>query len=257
MPTLVQNTATHEEKLVALTDEVEALRRQLRHAQRLAAVGTMAAMVAHEFNNILTPIINYAQLAKSNPAMVKKAITRASEGGLRASEICKALLGLTREQSGEACEENLANLIEEVLAAMARPPQRDNIELVMDVPKDMTIITRRCELQQVFLNLIINARTVLLKKAGPRRIEFTVHQEGSALAVDVCDNGAGIAPEIIDRIFEPFFSTLPESEDQSDGHGLGLAICREILSSMDGQITVASTPAEGATFTVRLPLAAA
>ena len=257
MPTVAQKPETHEDKVAALTAEVEALRRQLRHTQRLAAVGTMTAMVAHEFNNILTPIINYAQLAKSNPAMTEKAIARAFEGGERASEICNALLGLTRDQPIVLREENLADLIDEVLAAMARPPQRDNIELVMNIPRDLTIVTRRRELQQVFLNLIINARAALLKKPGPRRIEFDAGPDGTVLAIDVRDNGPGIDPAIIDQIFEPFFSTCPESEDQSEGHGLGLAICREILSSMGGEITVAPTSAQGATFTVRLPLAAA
>ncbi len=82
-------------KVKELQAQVDALRGELRRAQRLAAVGTMTAMVAHEFNNILTPIINYAQLAKNNPKMVPKAIARASEGGLRATEICKAILYVT------------------------------------------------------------------------------------------------------------------------------------------------------------------
>ena len=245
---------THQDKLNRLTAEVDSLRHELRHAQRLAAVGTMTAMVAHEFNNILTPIINYAQLAKSNPRMVDKAIDRASEGGQRATEICKAILGITRDQSAQAREQDMTDLVGEVLSAMARPPRRDGIDLVVTIPAGMTLHTRKRELQQILLNLVMNARTAVLAKPVPRRIELSASRTDDHILIRVSDNGVGIAPELLEKVFEPFFTTSADTPDDSGGHGLGLAICRDIIGSLGGQITLSSTVGQGATFTLRMPV---
>jgi len=244
---------SHREQLDKLRAEVEVLREQLRCAQRLATVGTMTAMVAHEFNNILTPIINYAQLARKNPAMVPKAIARAEDGGQRASHICKAILGMTREQAGPVGQVNLAELISETLAAMARDPGKDGIDLVLQAPGDLNIRTRRVELQQVLLNLIINARTAVLPKPPPRRIEIRAARAGRRVVIRVSDNGIGIPPENLDRIFQPFFSTKRPAEGDSGGHGLGLAICRDIAGSLGGTISVVSAVGKGTTFTLTVP----
>ena len=246
-------TEKHEDELARLNDEVRSLRRELRRDQRLATVGTMTAMVAHEFNNILTPIISYAQMARKNPRMVEKAITRASEGGLRATEICKAILGMTSDGPARPTEEQLAPLITEILAVMGREPAQDGIDLVIDIPRNFTVTTCRLEMQQVLLNLVINARTAVLAGSGPRRIEISVTRDAGNITLRVSDSGVGVAPELIDRIFDPFFTTNGHDGADSKGHGLGLAICKEIINSMGGDITVASTPGQGATFTIRLP----
>ena len=158
-------TQTYPQQLATLNAEVASLREQLRRAQRLAAVGTMTAMVAHEFNNILTPIINYARMARTNPKFTGKAIDRAADGGERATNICKAILGLTGQET-QAGPVSVAELICETLAAMGREPAKDGIELVLAAPPDLTICTRRVELGQVLLNLVINARAAVLAKAG-------------------------------------------------------------------------------------------
>ncbi len=214
----------------------------------------MMAMAAHEFNNILTPIISYAQLARKNPALVQKAIARAADGGLRASNICRAILDMTCKTNNEPSETNLAELVPETLAVMARDPGKDSIELVFQAPGDLTIITRRAELQQVILNLVMNARAAVMEKEGPRTIGISIERQGRDVVLSVADNGVGIPPENIERIFEPFFTTKNSPEGESCGYGLGLAICREIVTEeMGGQIAVESTPGKGTTFTVRLP----
>ena len=242
----------HADQLARLTAEVEALRRELRRTQRLATVGTMTAMVAHEFNNILTPIINYAQLAQTNPKMVEKAIARASEGGLRATEICKAILDITRDQPPDPTEENMSDLVREALAAMGRDPSKDGIDMVVDIPEDLTLTTRRLELQQVVLNLVVNARTAVLARPTPRRIQLRAKTSRKHIIFYVSDNGVGIAPENMKKVFEPFFTTNDGTESERHGHGLGLAICREIIDALNGAITLTSTPGEGTTFTIRL-----
>lgn len=246
-------TESYPEQLARLEAEVEALRHQLRRAQRLATVGTMTAMVVHEFNNILTPIINYAQLARKNPAMVDKAISSAADGGKRACTICKAILGMTRAGDAEPVETSLAELVHETLAVMGRELHRDGIDLRLEIPADLTITTHRIELQQVLLNLLINARTAVLSQDGPRRIEMSAEHRKQNVIIRLSDSGEGIPPENLEKIFEPFFTTKGSTDDDSRGHGLGLAMCREIITGMGGRISVQSTQRKGTTFTLHLP----
>lgn len=252
---MVQETAseTHEQQLSRLKAEVEALRNQLRQAQRLATVGTMTAMVAHEFNNILTPIINYAQMARTNPSLMAKAVARAADGGRRASDICQAILGMTRGQDRQNRTVRMADVVAMTLSAMAREPRKDCIELALDIPPTLEISTRPVELQQVLLNMLVNARAAVLAKQGLRRIELSARRQDDAVTIRIADNGVGIAPENLQRIFQPFFSTKDPAVDSSQGFGLGLAICNEIIRDMQGHISVESAPGEGTTFTIRIP----
>ena len=245
---------THPEQLERLRTEVEALRDQLRHAQRLAAVGTMTAMVAHEFNNILTPIINYAHMAQSNPALTTKAITRAAEGSERATSICKAILDVAGRDDSEAKPVELGPLVEETLAAMARDPAKDGILVEANVPKGLTVKVRRVELQQVLLNLLMNAREAVLAGKRARRIEIHARRRQGRVRVRIADTGCGIAPEHLERIFQPFFSTRQDQDGDRCGRGLGLTICREIIDGMGGDISAESTVGEGTTFMIRLPV---
>jgi signal transduction histidine kinase len=245
--------ATHSERLEQLIAENQALRQQLVRSQRLAALGTMSAMVAHEFNNILTPIISYAQMAQRNPSMTAKALDRAFDGGQRATDICRAILGLARDEQAEPVRVNLGQLISDTLLAIGRDPKRDAIEIVVRTPADLAIVTRKVELQQVLMNLLLNARSAVLAKGAPRRIEISASTAGSDTVIHVSDNGVGIPRENVKRIFEPFFTTRPSQDGKPEGHGLGLTVCREIVQSLKGEIFVQSTPGCGATFTVILP----
>ena len=245
--------ATHSERLDHLAAENQSLRQQLVRSQRLAALGTMSAMVAHEFNNILTPIISYAQMAQRNPSMTAKALGRAFDGGLRATDICRAILGLARQEAGEPVRVNLCQLITDTLLAIGRDPKRDAIEIILRTPADMSIVTRKVELQQVLMNLLLNARAAVLEKSAPRRIEISAAPAGLEVVIRVSDNGVGIPRENLKRIFEPFFTTKPIPDGKPGGHGLGLAICRDIVLSLKGEITVESTPGSGSTFTLLLP----
>ncbi len=243
----------HEQKLENLQAEVEALKEQLRRSQRLATVGTMTAMVAHEFNNILTPIINYAQLARSNPDLIEKAISRAADGGQRATNICNAILNMTRNAPTEPVEINIKELISDTISAMARDPKSDAIELTIDSPDDLVITTRRVELQQVLLNLLINARAAVLAKNGPRSINISATKTKGSIEVCISDNGIGIGPENLKKIFQPFFTTKASETGDSKGSGLGLAVCKEILTALRGDIDVESKPDQGTTFIINLP----
>ncbi|MDY7010680.1 MAG: HAMP domain-containing sensor histidine kinase [Planctomycetota bacterium] len=235
------------------TDQLEAqvrsLQEQLVCAQRLATMGTMSAMVAHEFNNILTPIYNYARLAAGGDEKMRdKAIRHALEGSTRAAAICRALLDLTRTEAQTPRKVSLAELLNETLAAMARDFSKDGIRLVTKVPSRLTVTTRPAELKQVLLNLLLNARAAVMDKGRGQSISISADRSNGSVILRVADTGVGIPPEIKKRIFEPFFTTR-----NGTGSGLGLAVCRQIIRSMKGRLTVRSQQGKGTVFTVSLP----
>jgi len=241
----------HQRQLSDLKRQVDVLRDQLRRAQQLATMGTMTAMVAHEFNNILTPIINYAQLASVNPSFAPKAVAKAADGGKRAAQICQAILGLTSNTPDEPTSEDLREIVAQTISAMAREPAKDAINLIVDIPDNLEIITRRVELQQVILNLIMNARHAVMQTHGTRSISIRARQQGDETVIQVEDNGNGIPKANLRKIFEPFFSTKKDATE--GGSGLGLAICRQIVRGLGGKIDVESTLNESTTFTIHLP----
>jgi len=228
------------------------LREQLAHLQRLATVGTMTAMVAHEFNNILTPMLNYAHLAREADADDRRlgatAIRRAVEGAARATTICKALLDLTGPAPEAKRKVCLAQVVNETLEAMARDPAKDGIRLIKSVPPALTVRARPTELKQVLLNLLLNARAAVLEKGGDKNISISAARSGDNILIRVADTGVGIAPENLTRIFEPFFTTRNGS-----GTGLGLPVCRRIIKSMNGRLSVRSQRGKGTVFTISLP----
>jgi len=242
------------EQLERLKRENSALRKQLHRSQRLAAVGTMTSMIAHEFNNILTPIINYARMARRDSRLTGKALASAADGGERATTICQALLGIARDDSVGAAEVHLGDLIDATLSAMARRLESDRIEFVRRVPDDLTVTAHRVQLQQVLLNLLLNARAAVVatgRRSG--RITIAAERNGQTVKIALSDTGVGIPPENLERVFDPFFTTRGSDGGASRGHGLGLAICKEILIALGGSISVESTVGVGTTFTVRLP----
>ena len=237
-----------------LRERVELLQTQLRRAQRLATVGTMAAMVAHEFNNILTPILNYAQLAENGDAgMTQKAIRHALDGSRRAVSVCRALLDLSGNNNEEMREIGLLDLVNHVLEAMAREPAKDGIILTKKIPEKLRLTTRTSELAQVILNLLLNARWAVLKKGRGHQIIVSAQKSGGKVLIRVADTGVGIPPENLDSIFEPFFTT----KGDCGGSGLGLAVCRHIVGSLGGQLSVRSELGKGTVFTIALPQATA
>jgi len=249
-----RQTESEADELRRLRIEVAALHQRLRHAQRLGTVGTMTAMIVHEFRNILTPIINYAHLATSgDEEMVTKAITKAANGGQRASDICNALLDLLREESPDPVTVKVADLIEQSLLAMGRNFAKDGIDLHVEVPADLTLRTRPTELKQVLVNLLINARAAILSQTSGGSVTIAAERHADGVTIRVADTGVGIAPEHLDRLFEPFFTTKNGKDGEEVGNGLGLALCREIIADMGGEISIDSTLGAGATFYLLLP----
>jgi signal transduction histidine kinase len=249
-------------QLAELQRQLDALRDQLTESQRLATIGTIAAVIAHEFNNLLTPIISYSQIglqsAKSgSPDMelVCKALAKAFAGAEKAGKICTAMLGLARGETALS-KVSVQSLVDETLMVLARDPQKDGIALRVQVQPDLWINGDSVQIEQVLLNLLINARQAMLGKGGSLTVKAAV--DGAEVRIQVIDTGPGIPENLLPKIFQPFFTTKGTArKDESKGTGLGLAICKDIIEHHKGRIAVESQVGRGTTFSVYLPAAAA
>jgi len=244
-----------EEQFNRLTEQIDSLRKQLREAQRLAALGTMSAMIAHEFNNLMTPVISYAQYAmeKGDEALMKRAVEKSLQQAKRASQMCDRILGLASQQHLGPGPVEVASLVNETIASLGRDLSKDNIQLRLNVPEDLRVKANGSQLQQVLFNLVLNARQAMLGRPGTLSVSAeTVGDD--MVSIRVKDTGCGIKPEDMQRIWEPFFTTRRQADrpDQR-GIGLGLTICKDIVEELDGTIAVESQPGMGTTFTITLP----
>jgi two-component system NtrC family sensor kinase len=246
--------ANPEGQLDRLEAQLRELRNQLCHAQRMATLGTMAAMVAHEFNNLLTPILSYVPYALSqrDPKLLALALERTLKQVQKAKAICDRLLAGPGDGRG-AADVALLGQVEEAIELLVRDLAKDQIELVVEVPADLRVMVEPELIQQVIANLVMNARQAMAGRAGRLTI-WASNDPGDDVWVHLRDTGLGIPPELQPRIFQPFVSTKQDADrpDQR-GIGLGLAVCRQIVEQHGGRITFQSTPGEGTTFSFSLP----
>ncbi len=253
-------------RLAAAEADLAMLRRELEHTQRLAVVGTIAAGAAHEINNVLTPALAYAQLARSSPDdthALNRALERTIAGIEAASGILQGMLDFSSVADESACADINA-AVQAALDCMGRDPGKDGIHLKRRIPPATAAAIQPLALQQVILNLILNARRALAShKARDRQIMIIAKPQGDGLIlITFTDNGPGIPPEVADSLFEPFVSCAPGPElDQSGsgdcrgGTGLGLAVCRRAIEAAGGSIAAGSHSSGGAKFTINLPAA--
>ena len=231
------------------------LQSQIEQLQALANLGMISAMVAHEINNILTPLGNYAQLAIQNPddeALIFKALRKTAANSKRASKILESILAMAASPDLAKDDHKLKALLDDVFAALARDFARDNIKVSVHIPEDLTVRTQPVCLQQVLMNLILNAREAMLAKGG--ELIISAEQSHDSVIIDVTDTGCGIEPENLAKIFQPFFTTKDaKSKSQRPGAGLGLAFCKKVVDGHNGLISVESKLGCKTTFKIILP----
>jgi len=235
---------------------------QLRQSQKLESIGTLASGVAHEINNPLMGMINYAELISSrveNDSLREFAEGIKTEGG-RVARIVRNLLSFSRQDQEQHSPARMTDIIDASLSLTGSLLRKDFIQLSVDVPEDLPVIRCRSQqIQQVFLNLVTNARDSLNTKYvdahHDKRLRITsqVLREGEQLwlRTTVEDFGKGIPKDRADRIFDPFFTTKARHE----GTGLGLSISYGIVRDHGGRLTVESALDQFTRFHVDLPLA--
>ncbi len=229
---------------------------KLLRTEKMAAIGQLVSGIAHELNNPLTSIMGYAQLLlgrrlASEPGDDARKIYQEAD---RASRIVKNLLLFTRDTKPERRAVSLNEIVERTVALRSYELKVENIavELVLD-PNLPPTLADASQMQQVLLNLLVNAEQALQQSRGRGRICIRTQRAGTdRLALEVSDDGPGIPAETASRIFDPFFTTKPIGV----GTGLGLSIVYGIVREHGGEITVESKPGEGATFQVELPILA-
>ena len=238
-----------------LTEEVQ-LRRRLQQAERLSAVGELVSGVAHELNNPLTVIRGYAQLlqGREEARWASRELGAITEHAERAACIVRGLLTFAREHPPAYQEVDLNAVLQSVLDMRGRQLVTSGIRVVLELAPDLPRIWGDpYQLQQVFLNVLLNAEQALAEtgRGGEVRLRTTLEADGSVLAI-VQDDGPGIRADIADQIFDPFFTTKGDHQ----GTGLGLSICYGIVNAHGGRIWAESTEGHGATFYVSLPASA-
>jgi len=254
-----------------LRAQVEQLELELARRHRLATLGTIAGSIAHEFNNILTPVLSYAQLALAAPhdaELAKKALRKTVEGTERAAKIANSLLGFVRPDDGTSGAD-VASVINETIACLARHPEKDGIKVSVHADRSHRVAMDSVDLHQVLLNLVLNAIEAIKPQRGEIQItcdevECSTWNTGSGatgpagaspqriVQIVVRDSGRGMPAVVQELLFEPFFTTASErSADR--GTGLGLTICQRLVQKADGEISVASEPGLGTEFSILLP----
>jgi PAS domain S-box-containing protein len=239
--------------LGVITDlaEKHRLDQQLVQSGKLAAIGELAAGVAHEINNPLFAILGLTEflLQESEPdSKAHQRLVLIQETGLEIKEIVRALLDFARENAEERLIVPLEDVIQSTVDLVRRTNAHKGVELV-DAYDDADLLVSASpnQLKQIFLNLIANARQAM-PNGGIVRVE--ARREGGFAVATVSDDGPGIEPAVLERIFEPFFTT----KRLTGGTGLGLSVSFGIAESHGGTLTVASEPGHGAAFTLRLPV---
>lgn len=242
-----------EAELAALRDENQQLRQQLMQAQKMGSVGILAASITHEFNNILTTVINYAKMGlrhKDVPTR-DKAFDKILAAGQRAAKITTGMLSYARPQADLREPRDLVLLVEDVLVLVEKELQRYRVKLKAQFESRPWASVNSGQVQQVLLNLIINARQAM-DNGGT--LTVLVRTADGLAEIGVGDTGVGIPPEKLRNIFQPFFTTKTADAQGQGGTGLGLSLAKDVMESHGGRIRVESTVGQGTMFTLKFPL---
>jgi PAS domain S-box-containing protein len=262
---LVGSTCDITAEKQAQTDK-EHLEAQLRQAQKMEAIGTLAGGIAHDFNNILGAILGYGELAQQHAAAggpMRRYLDNVMRAAGRAKALVDRILGFSRMGLGERVPVNVQSVIEETLELLAASlPAGIRLEKILEAG-DAAVIGDATHLHQVAMNLCTNALhamerggvlSVVLERvqlSEPRLLSRGTLSPGPYVRLGVSDTGSGIPPAVLERMFDPFFTTKGVGE----GTGLGLSLVHGIVSELGGAIDVATRAGQGTKFEIWLPVA--
>ena len=242
------------------------LERQLQHAQKLESLGVLAGGIAHDFNNILTIILGYCNVIKDDADSAPEQaeyVQRIEDAANRAGDLCRQMLTYAGKNELQHSPINMSMMVDEMVK-MLHSGIKNNVTVELNLRDELVVIADNSQIQQVIMNLVINAAeaigdlngTVIISLSKVDIFEDQTEKDysntpisvGSYICLEVTDNGCGMDKETRNRIFEPFFTT------KFTGRGLGISSTLGIVKSHNGALQLSSTPGEGSTFKIYLPL---
>ncbi|HET9066132.1 MAG TPA: PAS domain S-box protein [Gemmatimonadales bacterium] len=252
----VRDAAGVPHRIVGLAEDVterKAIEAQFLRAQRMESIGTLAGGIAHDLNNVLTPILMSVEMLRmeDDTAERRETLDNIEATARKGADMIRQVLQFARGVDGRRVEIDVRELVDDVVR-IGNDTFLKAVQLTAHIDRDLPPVSGDpTQLHQVLLNLAVNARDAMPDGGTitiTARSEDLLRPEADVL-VEVTDTGTGIPPELVDRIFEPFFTT----KAQGKGTGLGLSTSLAIVTSHGGTLRVRSTPGKGTTFTMRLP----
>jgi signal transduction histidine kinase len=251
------DTAGNPTGLVAVTKDIterNKMQEKLILTDRLASIGELASGVAHELNNPLTAVTGFSELAleRDLPDDIREDIQTVYSEAQRAARVVKNLLTFARKHPSVRQPMSVTSAIEKVLDLRAYEQKVNNIQVVREFAPDLPEVKGDFfQIQQGFLNIIINAEHFMIEEHKGGTLTITAKRVGDWVQASFADDGPGIKKEHLKHIFDPFFTT----KEVGRGTGLGLSICHGIVTEHGGRIYAESEYGHGATFVVELPMA--
>ncbi len=242
-----------ENKVRERTRKLEEAQSRLVQSEKLGAIGQLVAGVAHELNNPLTGVLGYAQLLlrRTLDADVRRGLEKIDSEASRCKKIVQNLLTFARKQKTAKALIDVNEALERALELRAYQLRLDNVEVVAELDRTLPqTMADFHQLQQAFLNIIVNAHQAMLEVKRRGRLTLRTRAEGGRLVAELEDNGPGIPAGLRERIFDPFFTT----KEVGSGTGLGLSICYGIIQEHGGRISVDSRVGRWTRFVIELPV---
>jgi signal transduction histidine kinase len=245
-----------------ITDRIN-METQLTQAEKLSSIGLLAAGVAHEVNTPLAVISSYAQMLgkqlrsdEATHARLQPVLEKITEQTFRASEIVNGLLNFSRMGSVDFGRVDVNLMVRDTVLLLEHQMRSAGVAVATELSEDLPVVAgNRGKLQQVLVNLVLNAKDALQEK-GSGSVRILTARTSKGMEIRVEDNGVGMSPEVLRKIYDPFFTTKSNpKEGQRKGTGLGLAVTYGIVQEHAGTIEVSSTLGEGTVFRLELPAA--
>src|SRR5258708_26929903 len=250
---MTENIKTSREELEKTVETLKSTQNQLIQSEKLSGIGEFVAGVAHELNNPLTSVMGFAELLQQMdmPEQSRRYLDVIFKSAKRCQKIVQSLLSFARRHAPERKVLCVNEIVESAVEILQYQMRTTNIEVStrLDRALPLTDIDPH-QMQQVFLNIINNARQAMEGQQAKGLLRITTESADGCVRINFQDNGPGIPPENLKKIFNPFFTT----KEVGKGTGLGLSLCYGIVSEHGGTITPQSAPGEGATFVIELPI---
>lgn len=243
------------EQFADLESRFDVLKAQVRQAQQLAALGTTAATIAHEVNNLLTPIKSYARAALSanDDKLMRRALEVTERNVDMLVRMTDRVLEIGAAKTRKTDRVPIAQSIRDAADSLCRDLDKDGIKLQLDIDENLAASADGLQIRQVMFNVLLNAREALSKQRGGR-IRATGLSQGGRVIVEINNTGEPIPAEMLPRIFDALQSSKSiEAPERLRCSGLGLALCRDLIEENGGSISVTSDAESGTTFRIDLP----